>query len=248
MISLLLFRQALSAAFRFKSNGFSTISSLHAANNPLLVSIEGNIGSGKSTLMNYLRTSHGDYNYVEEPLATWNTIKDEKDRNLLEVYYSDPIRWSFTFQVCALLSRFQQLETAMQTQRAAGKLDSIFVSERCMDTDAKCFAKMLRAEGNISSLEMAIYDQYFAHVKATAPIRLGGIIYLRSTPEMCAERIRRRSRKGEDLISLDYLTKLDRFTAAFVQGAGVPVLTVDAAEDTSRVLIQEFVEGLTRGV
>ena len=55
---------------------------------PLLISIEGNIGAGKSTIINYLKKYHNEFNYVEEPLNVWSSIKNDDGKNLLETYYS----------------------------------------------------------------------------------------------------------------------------------------------------------------
>lgn len=46
-------------------------------NRPLLLSIEGNIGAGKSTLMQAMRASHPDFNFVDEPLGIWSQLKND---------------------------------------------------------------------------------------------------------------------------------------------------------------------------
>ena len=61
---------------------------------PFIVSLEGNIGSGKSTLMEHLK-DHLTYVgsrpvvYVDEPLAQWETIKNKDGVNMLQLFYSD---------------------------------------------------------------------------------------------------------------------------------------------------------------
>ena len=56
----------------------------NTTNRPLIISIEGNIGSGKSTLMSYLKTNYltvdnGIYKvgYIDEPIDMWNSITDK---------------------------------------------------------------------------------------------------------------------------------------------------------------------------
>ena len=47
--------------------------------------IEGNIGSGKTTLINKLK-SNNDYEVIEEPVSTWLSIKGDNDKNLLGLF------------------------------------------------------------------------------------------------------------------------------------------------------------------
>ena len=56
-----------------------------------LVSIEGNIGAGKSTYMKQLREKYSnrpEIHFIDEPLAMWSSIKNDDGLNLLETYYS----------------------------------------------------------------------------------------------------------------------------------------------------------------
>ena len=76
---------------------------------PILVSIEGNIGAGKSTLLRALREQQLDWCFIDEPLDTWTSLKNDEGVSLLELFYGDQRRWSYTFQNCALLSRFQNI-------------------------------------------------------------------------------------------------------------------------------------------
>ena len=78
---------------------------------PLLISIEGNIGAGKSTLLDALRESNPDWVFIDEPVGVWSAFRNEGGENMLEVFYRDRKRWSYTFQNCALLTRFQNIET-----------------------------------------------------------------------------------------------------------------------------------------
>lgn len=44
---------------------------------PILISIEGNIGAGKSTFMESLRKAHPQWNFVDEPVGIWSKIKND---------------------------------------------------------------------------------------------------------------------------------------------------------------------------
>ena len=56
---------------------------------PLLVSIEGNIGSGKSTLMNQLRGGRAEWIFIEEPVSLWSSLRNEDGNSLLQLFYKD---------------------------------------------------------------------------------------------------------------------------------------------------------------
>jgi hypothetical protein len=47
------------------------------------LSIEGNIGSGKSTILNKLKDAHPEWNFVDEPVGEWMTLKDDQGKELI---------------------------------------------------------------------------------------------------------------------------------------------------------------------
>lgn len=61
----------------------------------------------------------------------------------------------------------------------------------------------------LDEAEHSIYLHFYDHlVQMNDIVDLYGVIYIRCPPEICAERIKKRSREGEDSIPLDYLTKI----------------------------------------
>ena len=107
----------------------------------MLISIEGNIGSGKTTLFNILEKKLllNDYNnkkFMKEPIDNWLNLKDNSNTNILELFYRDKSKWSFSFQICAFISKIKELEKYL--------IDSdIIITERTVLTDRECFAKEL---------------------------------------------------------------------------------------------------------
>ncbi|XP_026681786.1 thymidine kinase 2, mitochondrial-like [Diaphorina citri] len=61
---------------------------------PFTVFVEGNIGSGKTTFLDYFNKS-GDITAYAEPVNLW---RDVKGHNLLALMYENASRWSLTFQ------------------------------------------------------------------------------------------------------------------------------------------------------
>ncbi len=67
-----------------------------------IVSIEGNIGSGKTTLMSHLKQYYKDcpfVRFVREPVDEWETYVDENGTNMLQKFYGDQHKYAFPFQV-----------------------------------------------------------------------------------------------------------------------------------------------------
>lgn len=210
---------------------------------PVLVSIEGNIGAGKTTLLSELRSNHPEWTYIDEPVDIWSSIKNEKGESMLEVFYRDRHRWSYTFQNCALLTRHQNIETAVSKVRDAGKVGrQIFLTERCLDTDYHVFTKMLKEEGSIDKLELDLYIRWLNQLKSVAT-PLSAIVHVNTPPKRCAEWIRKRHRGGEDAISIDYLENLHAHQSKWVDSAPLPVLKTDL-QDTK--LVENFIVGLTK--
>lgn len=151
-------------------------------------------------------------------------------KSLLEVFYSDRKRWSYTFQSCALLSRFQNIEDSirektlhrMEERAMDGKMN-IFITERCLDTDFYVFTTMLREENSIDSLEYDLYCRLYQHLRSKST-PLGGIIYVSTDPEECSKRIAGRNRSGESGISLDYLKNLDRCQREWIKSFDGPII------------------------
>ena len=209
---------------------------------PILVSIEGNIGAGKTTLLKKLKKSHPEWVYIDEPVDTWSEIKNEKGESMLEVFYKDRLRWSYTFQNCALLTRHQNIESSVIKARDSGKVGrQIFLTERCLDTDYHVFTKMLKEEGSIDKLELDLYIRWLNQLKSVAT-PLSAIVHVNTIPKICSERIKKRSRGGEEGISMSYLENLSKHQSVWVDSTTIPVFKTDL-QHTQPVV--EFIESLT---
>lgn len=228
------------AAQRFVSNHFhrsrfftsrlqSTSGGVYVPFTPFLISLEGNIGAGKTTLLNKLRESHPEWIAIDEPVDTWSTIRNEANESILEIFYKDRKRWSYTFQNCALLTRYQNIESCINSSRSENAATGgvhIFLTERCLDTDYHVFTKMLRDEGSIDKLELELYERLLVQLRTTAT-PLSAIIHVNTPPTLCAQRIKQRGRNGEEAITLDYLESLDMHQTKWVRSTDVPTLSTD---------------------
>lgn len=175
-----------------------------------ILSIEGNIGSGKSTMLKHIRSnlqvnSH-EYKiiFVDEPVALWENIKDVDGKNMIEKFYSNPAKYAFAFQIMAFTTRLIYLKKSIDEALNNGTNKKIIIiTERSLHTDCYVFAELLKKQGNIEDVCFQIYMQLFNEFSSMYPVNT--LIYVDTTPEICRERIIRRSRSGENIIDLNYL-------------------------------------------
>lgn len=208
---------------------------------PIVISVDGNIGAGKSTFLAALAEAMPEVEVVQEPVGEWMTLKNAAGKSLLELFYEDKRRWAYVFQNCAILTRLRTIRDAIRTTKKR-----VIITERSVLTDRYVFAEMLRASGDIDELEWALYMKWFDSFAADLPIR--GIVYLTTGVGTSAGRIVARGRHGEEHIPLDYLAALDDQHHRWLAATDRPVVHistepgVSVAHNISRV--RDFIERL----
>lgn len=171
----------------------------------MIVSVEGNIGSGKSSFLNNLKSyyqANSRIVFVDEPIDEWNTIRDKENNTILECFYKNPKEYAFSFQILTLTTRLIQLKNYIKKYP-----EHIIISERSILSDA-LFAELMYKEGKITPIEYQIYCKQYEYFLTMVPEI--HIVYLRCNPIECKNRIQKRARKGEEEISIQYLRDLDR--------------------------------------
>ena len=76
-----------------------------------IISLEGNIGSGKSTILQIMQQKYQNNPnviFVDEPVSEWNLIKDG-NKSILELFYEDQAKYSFAFQIMAYITGLRKL-------------------------------------------------------------------------------------------------------------------------------------------
>jgi deoxyadenosine/deoxycytidine kinase len=171
------------------------------------ISIEGNIGSGKSTLLANLREHYKNNDnviFLKEPVDEWAKIKDINGTTILEKFYADQEKYSFSFQMMAYVSRIKVLRDTLKDKTIGQeKKQYIIITERSLYTDKMVFAKMLYDSGKIEDVNYQIYLNWFDTFSGEFPVHK--VIYVKAAPEKCYARIAKRSREGEENIPLEYL-------------------------------------------
>ena len=189
-----------------------------------IFNVEGNIGSGKSTLVSILEKELKSINsipivYVQEPVDEWSTIKDKDGETMLEKFYNDQYKYAFSFQMMAYISRLSLVKRIIRNNPNA-----IIICERSVFTDKEVFAKMLYDDGKIEEVNYQIYLKWFNEFIDDIPV--SGIIYVNTTPENSKSRVNIRARPGED-IPLEYLKKCHNYHNTWLNDMGKLVYNFD---------------------
>jgi len=193
-----------------------------------IYSIEGNIGSGKSTLVKKLKKTFDNIDnikiiFLQEPVSVWENIKDKNGKNIIEKYYENQKKYAFSFQMMAYISRIHQIKDVLKTNK-----NVIIISERSIFTDKEIFAKMLYDDNKIEEIEYNIYLKWFDEFVKDIPI--SGIIYVKTNPEICEKRVIKRNRKGET-IPLSYLQNCHRYHENWLNNENTPILTLNGNQE-----------------
>ena len=174
------------------------------------VTIAGNIGVGKSTLVTLLSRKLG-----------WEPVFEAVAENpYLADFYDDMNRWSFHSQVFFLTRRLQQHHSLLQQPSAV-------LQDRSVYEDAEIFARNLYKQGHLSERDWASYfELYQTLAQLLKPPDL--VIYLRASTTTLRRRIAGRGREYERNIADTYLQDLNRLYDEWAAGFRLsPVLTVD---------------------
>ena len=156
------------------------------------IAIAGNIGAGKSSLLEFLTST-----YQVSPFYEPND-----DNPYLEDFYRDMKRWAFSSQLFFLSNKFR-------IHQEADRTPGVVIQDRTIFEDAEIFATALHQMRKIDKRDWATYrDFYHSILQAIQPPDL--LIYLRCPVRTIRRRIRLRGREMEQDIPLSYLKRLER--------------------------------------
>ncbi|XP_068632138.1 deoxynucleoside kinase-like [Battus philenor] len=195
---------------------------------PFRVSIEGNIGSGKSTCIKYF----DKYHFVEkhaEPIQEW---RDVRGHNLLGLLYTDMKLWTFAFQHYVHLSRLK-----IQTSPPSTPGITVKMFERSVQNSRHCFVENAKKQNFLEDPQYQVLLNWYDYTEKSLDISLDLIVYLKTTPQVAWERLMKRGRKEESEIPLEYLTQVHESYENWLNSTdvGCEVLTINADRDIQYV-------------
>ncbi len=173
--------------------------------------VAGNIGVGKSTLVNFLSQRLG-----------WEPFYEPEAENpYLADFYQDMRAWAFQSQVFFLARRLRAHRQLLEHPTSA-------IQDRSVYEDAEIFAANLYHQGLMEERDYRSYGElYQVLLEFLPPPDL--VIYLRASVDTLLTRIEQRGRGYERSISREYLERLNQLYEAWIGGFALcPVLSVPA--------------------
>jgi deoxyadenosine/deoxycytidine kinase len=156
------------------------------------IGIAGNIGVGKSTMVDFLSRTYDIHPFYEP----------DEDNPYLADFYQDMKRWSFHSQLYFLSNKFRLHQ---ELDQAPG----VVVLDRTIFEDAEIFATALHDMRHMDDRDWQTYRKFYESIlDAIKPPDL--MIYLRCSMRTLRKRIKLRGREMEQDIPLSYLKRLDR--------------------------------------
>ncbi len=174
------------------------------------ITIAGNIGVGKSTLVKLLTEQTG-----------WEPVFEAVTENpYLEDFYSDMERWSFQSQLFFLSRRLRQHYDLLNSNQS-------IIQDRSVYEDAEIFARNLYNQGDMSERDWACYYELYETLSTLLkPPHL--VIYLQASVPTLRSRIAQRGRDYEQNIPDKYLEKLNTLYESWITNFTLsPVLTIN---------------------
>ncbi|KAA3612569.1 MAG: deoxynucleoside kinase [Calditrichaeota bacterium] len=170
------------------------------AKRKLFIAMAGNIGAGKTTAAK-LVSQHFGYELFDEPVI---------DNRFLKDYYADMHRWSFTLQLEFLIRRIEHHELIKTVNKSC-------IQDRTLYEDPEIFAKYLHGLGFMCNKELDLYFEYFQRLKRDLHPPDLVIMLTVDKVETLLERIKKRGRKEESGIDIEFLSGLNAYYSTFPQ-------------------------------
>ena len=175
------------------------------------IAVAGNIGAGKSSLVEFLQASYG-FEPVYEPFM---------GNPYLDDFYGDMKRWAFHSQLYFLTHKFR-------LHLGLPELAGTVVQDRTIYEDAEIFCTNLYKSRLISKRDYTTYmELYESMSQVLRPPDL--LIYLRCSVRAIRQRIKTRGRASEQKIPTTYLKRLNNLYEDWVERYDAsPVLVWDS--------------------
>lgn len=184
----------------------------------IYIAIAGNIGAGKSTLVEFLCNTYGVPPFFEPGVDGGGG--DGGDNPYLADFYADMKAWGFHSQVYFLTHKFR-------IHQELDKTPGIVVQDRTIYEDAEVFASALHRSGKMSERDWKTYAELYETIcNAIKPPDL--MVYLKCSLRTTKQRIKLRGRAMEQSIPTAYLKLLqESYDRWFARWTKSEVLVLD---------------------
>lgn len=174
------------------------------------ITIEGNIGSGKTTLAQLL-SDHFDARLILEEFA---------DNPFLPKFYENKKQYAFPLELFFMAERYKQLKELLQTKDL---FHSVTISDY-MFTKCLLFAKV-----NLPEEEFLLYQKLFKIINPQL-VQPDLLIYLHAPIKKLKENIKKRNRSYEQSIDPEYLYSLQEMYTQYIKQHNIKTLFIDVTD------------------
>ena len=173
------------------------------------ITVEGNIGAGKTTLT-HLLAKHLNARLILEEFA---------DNPFLPKFYENPKQYAFPLELFFMAERYKQLKEMLQTK---DMFQNITVSDYLF---TKC---LLFAKVNLPEEEFRLYQKLFdiMHQQLLFPDVL---VYLHAPVSKLQENIKKRKRAYEQNIPDEYLFNIQETYTSYIKHHNIKTIFIDAS-------------------
>ncbi|XP_005388523.1 PREDICTED: thymidine kinase 2, mitochondrial isoform X5 [Chinchilla lanigera] len=194
-----------------------------------VICVEGNIASGKTTCLEFFSNTT-DVEVLMEPVPKWRNVRGH---NPLGLMYRDACRWGLTLQTYVQLT--------MLDQHTRPQMSPVRLMERSIHSARYIFVENLYKSGKMPEVDYVILCEWFDWIVKNMNVSVDLIVYLRTTPETCYQRLKMRCREEEKVIPLEYLEAIHQlYEEWLVTGSlfpvAAPVLVIEADHNMEKVL------------
>ncbi|HEY8660121.1 MAG TPA: deoxynucleoside kinase [Hanamia sp.] len=173
------------------------------------ITIEGNIGAGKTTLA-HLLSKHFNARLILEEFA---------DNPFLPKFYENKQQYAFPLELFFMAERYKQLKELLQTKDMFQKITiSDYLFTKCL-----LFAKV-----NLPEEEFLLYQKLFDIINPQL-VQPDLLIYLHAPVARLKENIRKRNRSYEQSIESEYLFSLQETYTQYIKQHHIKTLFIDAS-------------------
>ncbi len=173
------------------------------------ITVEGNIGAGKTTLT-HLLAKHLNARIILEEFA---------DNPFLKKFYENPQQYAFPVELFFMAERYKQLKDTVHTKEL---FQTVTISDYLF---TKC---LLFAKVNLPEEEFHLYQKLFEiiHQQLIFPDVL---IYLHAPVSKLQENIKKRNRSFEQNITDEYLFNLQETYTSYIKQHNIKTIFIDAS-------------------
>jgi len=173
------------------------------------ITIEGNIGAGKTTL-SHLLARHYNARLILEQFA---------DNPFLPKFYENPAQYAFPLELFFMAERYKQLKELVHT---GDLFQSVTISDYLF---TKC---LLFAKVNLPDQEFLLYQKLFDIIRSQM-IQPEILIYLHAPVNKLQSNIRKRNRSYEQHIPDDYLYNIQEAYTHYIRQYNIRTLFIDVS-------------------